>query len=127
MYSVTKAEIIDGVLVENLLSRKESKLFEHLSEPRYRLFCKAFIHTIKERFPVVTSLPKTLTFALRHVVSDDKARYVRLFELSSKFVIVAGDDKKTQYDLTFEIYKNPDDEEDCELLSYYSAEYIPEK
>ena len=127
MYNVTKVEVISDVNVGSILQKKENGLFEALSEERYRLFCEAFAHTINERFPQSERLPKETSFALRTVVSDDKARYVRLFELSTKFMMSTEDDKKIQYDLTFEIYKTPEGDEDCELLSYYSAQYKPKE
>lgn len=124
MFNVTKVDVIENISVESILKRESNSLGNYISNDQYNLFCNAFKHTVEERFPKCETFPKDITIALRTVVSDDKARYVRFYELSMRFIIAIGEEKKTQYDLTFEIYKTPEDEEDCELLSYYSAEYI---
>lgn len=126
MHNVLKVEVFEDILVSDIETNNTTKLNKTLNVDRTKLFSDAFNYT-KSTMLSSYVLPSMLNWSLRHIQSDDKSRYVRLFELSTKVATVDVDDKKIQLDLTFEIYiQKETDTEDCELLSLYSAEHKPE-
>ncbi len=118
--------MVKGVKTQDIITSDNNPFLVVLSDETYKLFKDSFKSALRE-YLNNPELPETLDFVFRHVTNDKHARYLRHFEIATTFLCDISESESIRYEIVFELYSDEDDQEKCDTLSFYTAEYNKSK
>lgn len=126
MHISTKVVVIKEVALSELLIPERAEVKNILGLERFILFNNAAKETLDHYQVDIAKTTNPIDLVIRTIRNDKEAKYERFYEVAFTILGKSKDDKPSQMDFTFEIFKVAGEVEACELMSYYLSEYKTE-
>ena len=125
MHSAERGYIINNVNLDNIINTDVVAIVELIGPERYKLFQNS-LKSVKENYLKNVTDFSVDKILIKSIKNDENSKYERFFEIAFNISGHNVDQKESQMDFVFEIFKVKNEPESCDLLSYYMSEFKKE-